>query len=195
LISLEGYLFPDTYQVTKFTNERKLLSAMVRKFESVWVQYEKELAPTKFTRNQLITLASIVEKETGAPEERPLISSVFYNRMQKGMMLQTDPTVLYGKMNLSNKLEGNISRSDLKTETIYNTYTIKGLPPGPISNPGIEAIKAALHPAQGEYLYFVSMNEGRHRFTKSYKDHLEAVRKFQMDPKAREGKSWRDLNN
>jgi len=109
------------------------------------------------------------------------------------MQLQTDPTVLYGKMVANNRLEKNITRSDLHTENLYNTYVIKGLPPAPIANPGEAAIQAVLHPKKSEYLYFVSMNDGRHKFTSTYKEHLEAVRKFQLDPKAREGKSWRDL--
>jgi UPF0755 protein len=193
LDSLEGYLFPETYQLTKFTDAKKFLTMMVRKFNSVWAEISPHAKAMGWTRNQVVTLASIIEKETGAPEERPMISSVFHNRLEKGMMLQTDPTVLYGKAEVLGKMILNITRADLTTPTRYNTYTIKGLPPGPIANPSKEALLAATEPAVTEYLYFVSKNQGTHTFSKDYKAHLEAVKKFQMDPKAREGKSWRDL--
>ena len=142
------------------------------------------------SRHQVVTLASIVEKETGATSERPLISSIFHNRLRKHMRLQSDPTTIYG---MWDRYAGKIHKSDLSTFSVYNTYTIPALPVGPIANPGKEAIHAALYPAQSDYLFFVSHNDGTHEFTRSYGEHTRAVGKFQLDPKAREGKSWRDL--
>lgn len=193
LDSLEGYLFPETYSLTKYTDAKVLLVSMYKKFDSVW-QEVAALAPASgLTKHQIITLASIIEKETGAPEERPLISSVFHNRLHKGMKLQTDPTVIYGKVELSGKPVLNISRADLLAPTKYNTYTIPALPPGPIANPSKEALVAAMKPEASEYLFFVSKNEGTHTFSKDYASHVNAVKKFQLDPKARQGKSWRDM--
>jgi UPF0755 protein len=192
--SLEGYLFPDTYHFTKHMNTREIILIMLKKFEEVWAEVEKETKNTQLTKHQIVTLASIIEKETGAPEERPRISSVFHNRLRKGMMLQTDPTVLYGKAIDLGRMIISITRADLTKPTAYNTYVIKGLPPGPIASPSKEALLAAIYPEKTEYLFFVSENDGRHTFTTNYQDHLKAVKKFQLDPKAREGKSWRDLN-
>lgn len=191
--SLEGYLFPETYMLTKFTDTRTLVSNMVRRFLHV---YDEVTAAkqSSMNRTETVTLASIIEKETGAPEERPIISSVFHNRLAKGMRLQTDPTVIYGKALHLGKIVINITKADLMTPTPYNTYTINGMPPGPIANPGREALMAAIDPAKTEYLFFVSQNDGRHVFTSTYQDHVQAVQKFQLNRKAREGKSWRDLN-
>ena len=191
--SLEGYLFPETYMLTKFTDARSLISSMVRRFLFIYEEVDKASQLKGWTRHQVVTLASIVEKETGAPEERPLISSVFHNRLLKGMKLQTDPTIIYGKAEKTGKIEINITRSDLSTPNRYNTYTIKGLPPGPIANPGREALMAAVKPATSNYLFFVSQNDGTHVFSQDYKGHQAAVERFQLDRKAREGKSWRDL--
>lgn len=190
--SLEGFLFPETYNLTKYTTAKELVTSMVRKFQSVWKEIEPIAKQKGWSKLQTVTLGSIVEKETGVPEERPIISSVFHNRMQKNMRLQTDPTVLYGKALGLGKMIISITRADLTTPTRYNTYTIPGLPPGPIANPGKEAMLAALQPASSEFLYFVSRNNGTHIFSRDYKGHVDAVRKFQMDPRAREGKSWRD---
>lgn len=192
--SLEGFLFPETYQITKFTTTQDLLTAMVRRFQSVWKEVEPQVRVKNLTKYQLLTLASIIEKETGAPEERPMIAAVFHNRMLKGMKLQTDPTIIYGMADESGIVPKNISRADILRPTKYNTYVINGLPPGPIANPGREALLAAGNPAVSEFLYFVSRNDGTHVFTPTYEEHLKAVRSFQLDPRAREGKSWRDLN-
>ncbi len=192
--SLEGYLFPETYNYTKFSEMKTVVNEMVRKFLSVADALQVK-SNSQLTRHQLITLASIVEKETGAPEERPLIASVFYNRLQKKMRLQTDPTIIYSLALKNGKIPTNISKKDLSFEHPYNTYVIAGLPPGPIANPGRQALQAVLQPAQSEYLYFVSQNNGTHIFSKDYTGHLKAVQKFQMNPKAREGKSWRDLKS
>jgi UPF0755 protein len=142
------------------------------------------------SRREVIILASVVEKETGAGFERPMIASVFYNRLKKKMRLQSDPTTIYG---IWENYSGNLRRSDLLQKTPYNTYAIPALPAGPISNPNPESIKAVLYPAETEYLYFVSKNDGTHIFSKTYAEHAAHVRETQLDPKAREGKSWRDL--
>ncbi|MGZ3774184.1 MAG: endolytic transglycosylase MltG [Pseudobdellovibrionaceae bacterium] len=191
--SLEGYLFPETYELTKYTDARALITNMVRRFVIVYNEVVPQSMIHGWSRHQIVTLASIIEKETGAPEERPLISSVFHNRLQKKMRLQTDPTIIYGKAERSGKIEINITHADLMTPTPYNTYVIDGLPPGPIANPGKEALLAAIKPQTSEYLYFVSQNDGTHVFSSDYTAHQKAVQKFQLDPKAREGKSWRDL--
>ncbi len=191
--SLEGYLFPETYMMTKFTDAKTLITNMVQRFLYVY----KEVVGTKptlgLTRHQVVTLASIIEKETGAPQERTIISSVFHNRLEKRMRLQTDPTVIYGKAEYLGKIVINITKADLSAVTPYNTYVIPGLPPGPIANPGREALAATIAPSVSEYLFFVSQNDGTHVFSSTYENHNKAVRKFQMDRKARQGKSWRDL--
>lgn len=187
--SLEGYLFPETYMVTKYTGARGLVKSMVERFLATY----RDVPDHAMTRHQLVTLASIVEKETGAPEERPIISSVFHNRLRKGMRLQTDPTVIYGLFLETGNWNKNISKADLLRDAPYNTYTRGGLPPGPIANPGREALRAAAQPASSEYLFFVSRNDGTHVFSKDYGSHNKAVRDFQLNRKARDGKSWRDL--
>jgi UPF0755 protein len=194
-ISLEGYLYPETYKYTKYTDVKSLVIEMVRNFNQVFDELLKQNPSSGMTKNQIVTLASIVEKETGAGFERPLVASVFYNRMKKNMRLQTDPTIIYGIADLTGKIPDNIHKSDISRPTRFNTYTINGLPPGPICNPGKEALLATLRPANSEYLYFVSYNDGTHKFSKDFKEHNAAVRKFQIDPKAREGKSWRDLKD
>lgn len=194
LTSLEGYLYPETYKITKFESMKSVVSQMVKRFLTVWSKYEPLVKQKGWSRNQLITFASIVEKETGAGFERPLVSSVFHNRLEKKMKLQTDPTVIYGVALKKGSMPFNITKADLLTPTSHNTYTRYGLPPTPISNPGEEAIKAALQPAESNYLYFVSKNDGTHVFSENYASHNNAVRAFQMNAKAREGKSWRDLN-
>ena len=191
--SLEGYLYPDTYNYSKGVDFRDVVRNMVRKSLQQYETLHKPEALPGWTRHQVFTLASIIEKETGAPEERPLISSVFMNRLQRNMRLQTDPTVIYGIALQTGSMINNIRKSDLSTPHPYNTYTQSGLPPGPIANPGAEAIKAVFSPARSEYLYFVSHNDGTHAFSKTYEEHLRAVRRFQLDPSARAGKSWRDL--
>ncbi len=191
--SLEGYLFPETYMLTKYTDTKTLLGNMVKRFLYVYNEIQPQGNLPGWSRHQIVTLASIIEKETGAPEERPLISSVFHNRLLKKMRLQTDPTVIYGKAERTGRLEINITRADLTTPTRYNTYVISGLPPGPIANPGREALLAAMNPKPSSYLFFVSQNDGTHVFSDDYKNHEKAVKKFQLDARAREGKSWRDL--
>ncbi len=185
--SLEGYLFPDTYFFQKDMKPQDMIHQMLHRFDSVW----QKMDASPLSMHEIITLASIIEKETGAPHERPLISSVFHNRLSRHMRLQSDPTTIYG---MWHRYHGKIHHEDLLEKNSFNTYTLPGLPIGPIANPGLEAIKAAIHPAQSTYLFFVSHNDGTHEFSTNYNDHTQAVRTFQIDPKARLGKSWRDLN-
>jgi len=174
--TFEGYLFPDTYYFPKAVSSEKVITTMVNRFSNIltekWILRTKEL---NFSIHEIITLASIIEKETGKAEERQLISSVFHNRLKKNMRLESDPTVIYG----ISDFDGNITKVHLKTKTEYNTYTIKGLPPGPIANPGAKAIEAALYPSDTNYLYFVAKNDGTHQFSEKFKDHNSAVQKYQ----------------
>ena len=174
----EGRFLPDTYFFPRGTTDLAFLerayAAMTATLEQAWADREDDL-PLK-TPYEALILASIVEKETGQPDERPQIAGVFVRRLQKGMMLQTDPTVIYG---LGESFDGNLRRRDLRTDTPYNTYTRHGLPPTPIAMPGSDAIHAVLHPAQGKSLYFVSMGKGRHYFSSTLKEHNLAVDKFQ----------------
>ena len=175
--TLEGYLFPDTYYFPKEACPEKIISTMVSHFNSIFTSPLREkVKKTGLTLHQVVTLASIIEKETGAASERAVISSVFHNRLKKRMRLESDPTVIYGIKNFN----GNITRKDLVRITPYNTYKIKGLPVGPIANPGIEAIKAALYPADTKFFYFVSKKTGLHHFSTNIKEHNRAVRKYQM---------------
>lgn len=194
ILSLEGYLYPETYQVTKYMGLKDIIKAQVRLFRRNFDDVLKLNKISYLNASQVLVLASIIEKETGNAKERPLISSVFHNRMQKKMKLQTDPTTLYGKSLLSKKLENNITRNDLlSVDNLYNTYVIAFLPPGPISNPGRDSMMAAIEPAQTPFLFFVSQNDGTTRFTESLSEHNKNVQETQLDPKARDGKSWRDL--
>jgi UPF0755 protein len=173
--SLEGYLFPETYTLVRGeVDERSLLTTMVHRFFTVWQGLPKpEELPLR--RHQLVTLASIVEKETSDPAERAVIAGVFYNRLRKNMRLQSDPTTIYGLEHF----DGNLTRADLQQETPYNTYVISGLPPGPICNPGRAALEAALHPAEVPYYYFVSKNDGTHHFSRNLQEHNRAVYRYQ----------------
>ncbi len=191
--SLEGYLYPDTYFYTKGMSLDRIIQMMVDHFNTVIMEVSPALQENKKLRHRMVILASMIEKETGAPEERPTISSVFYNRMKKNMRFQSDPTIIYGLAVEKGRMIRNIRRSDITKKTPYNTYTIPSLPIGPIANPGKEAIAAALKPAKTEYLFFVSMNEGRHYFSRTYEEHNQAVKKYQVDRRMREGKSWRNM--
>ncbi len=167
--SLEGYLFPDTYHFTRTQSLHDMAAAMVRRFR----QAAKEMGLNQ-NFHAVVTMASIVEKETGAPEERPEVASVFYNRLQKNMELKTDPSVIYAAL-LNNRYNGVIHQSDLHFDSPYNTYRTAGLPPGPISNPGRASLQAAMHPAQTDYLFFVSDNQGHHRFARTDSEHVANV--------------------
>ncbi|MBI4949766.1 MAG: endolytic transglycosylase MltG [Deltaproteobacteria bacterium] len=178
--TLEGYLFPDTYEFTRGMGADDLIRKMSEKFKAVYFpEFSEQAKRNGLSMRKVITLASIIEKETGAPEERTLISAVFRNRLKKGIKLQSDPTVIYGIKGF----DGNLTRAHLVTKTPYNTYAIYGLPPGPIANPGKESISAALNPASEDYLYFVSRNDGTHFFSKNLKEHNKAVNRFQRSAK------------
>jgi UPF0755 protein len=173
--SLEGYLFPDTYSFPKGVKAETIISAMLRRYHAVfrseWKQRAKELG---FSPHQTLTLASIIEKETGLASERPMVSSVFHNRLKRVMRLESDPTVGYGVENFN----GHITRKDLERITPYNTYKIQGLPPGPIANPGAKAIEAALYPADTAFLFFVAKGDSSHYFSATYAEHQQAVKKY-----------------
>lgn len=178
--SLEGYLYPETYQLNRSMDTSEIIKIMVDQF---W----KKITPRMQTRAreigmsfpEVVTLASIIGKESGRNEEKTLISAVFHNRLKKRMKLQSDPTAVYSL----ESFDGNIKRSHLKRETPYNTYQINGLPPGPIANPAVDSIHAALYPAPAKYLYFVSNNNGSHNFSSNLKDHNQAVLRYQIERK------------
>lgn len=193
LVSCEGYLFPETYSYTKSMSIEAFMTMMLKRFLAKYQEIEMKYPGFYLNRNQVVTLASIIEKETGASQERAIVSSVYQNRLKIGMRLQADPTVLYGKMDASRKLENNISRQDLATINRYNTYAMKGLPVGPIANPGAKSLEAVFTPATTNFLYFVSKNDGTHVFSKDYSSHNQNVQATQKNPEARKGKSWRDL--
>lgn len=174
--TLEGYLFPATYQHTRSDTVSELLEVMVNRFKTAFSpEMENRAKDVGMTMREVVTLASIVEKETSKADERPLIARVFWNRINKKMRLMSDPTVIYGIKDF----DGNLRKADLKRPGPYNTYILKGLPPGPIANPGLESMKAALWPAEGAWLYFVANNEGGHVFSKTYREHVNAVNKYQ----------------
>jgi UPF0755 protein len=172
--SLEGYLYPETYRIPKGSKPKAVLTLMVNMlrnhYSDILISRMEEL---NWSENQVLTLASIIEKEAVVDEERPLISAVYHNRLRIGMPLQADPTAIYGIKSYRSK----ITREDLKNKTHYNTYIIKGLPPGPICSPGIRSINAALFPADVPYLYFVSKRDGTHYFSRNLSEHIEAIKK------------------
>jgi len=176
---LEGYLFPDTYFFSRRVSEEEVVERMVSRFLGIWTpERQKKARELNMTPREVMTLASIVEKETALPTERPLVSAVFHNRLKKNIALGSDPTVIYS-VKLVKNYDGVINQSDLKLDSPYNTYLYYGLPPGPIASPGLASIDAALDPAQVDYLYFVSRNDGSHLFTENYQDHLRGVRQYQ----------------
>jgi peptidoglycan lytic transglycosylase G len=173
---LEGFLFPDTYKFSRDSSEKMILKTMVSNFfKKLPKDYEMLAANVGLSFYEAIILASIIEKETGASSERKLISSVFHNRLERHMRLQTDPTVIYGIKNF----DGNLTRRQLRADTPYNTYINFGLPPTPIANPGLASLEAAIHPSETEYLFFVAKGDGTHEFSVSYEDHKSAVIKYQ----------------
>jgi UPF0755 protein len=175
--SFEGYLFPDTYSYTKGITPEELIMMMTSRFKKVYEALGSGSPEPQLTNHEIVILASIIEKETGDGSERPLISAVFYNRLRLGMRLESDPTVIYG---LGRDFDGNLRKEHLTNEaSSYNTYRSSGLPPGPIANPGKESLWAALNPARVDYVYFVSKGDGTHHFSSDYRDHSEAVIKYQ----------------
>lgn len=167
--TLEGYLFPDTYHFTRTQSLHDMAAAMVHRFR----QAAREAGLSRDFHNT-VTMASIVEKETGVDQERPEVASVFYNRLERHMALATDPTVIYAAL-LNNRYRGTIYRSDLQYDSPYNTYRNAGLPPGPICNPGKASLQAAMHPASTRFLYFVSDNQGHHNFSSTPEEHARNV--------------------
>jgi UPF0755 protein len=178
---LEGYLYPDTYQLSRGLSTAKIVDVMVGRFFEVYRPLQEQAEAVGMTMEKVVTLASIVEKETGCASERPIIASVFLNRLQKRMRLESDPTVIYGLRDF----DGNIKKKHLSQKTPYNTYVIRGLPPGPIASPGFDALKAVLFPAKTNYLYFVSKNDGTHFFSKTYAEHSNAVKRYQKNRRRR----------
>lgn len=175
--TLEGYLFPDTYFFPKGVTSKTIVARMVQRFhEQFSPDWHPRARQLDLTIHEVVTLASIIEKETGDSAERPTISSVFHNRLKKKMRLESDPTVIYG----IEDFDGNITRRHLSARTPYNTYMMRGLPPGPIANPGRLAIEAALFPEQTDYIYFVSKKDGTHYFSTTFDEHNKAVRRYQL---------------
>lgn len=180
--TLEGYLFPDTYLFADGTAPRAAVADMVRRFRQVWKpEWDAQLAALAMSRHDIVTLASIVEKEAKLPEERAVISAVYHNRLKRGMLLQADPTVQYG---LGRHTERVLFR-DLAVNSPYNTYRHPGLPPGPIASPGAASLEAALFPANVPYLYFVAAPDGHHEFRTTYAEHTRATREFRRPPPPR----------
>lgn len=177
--SLEGYLFPDTYHFTRTQQPREMVAMMVRRFR----QEAQALGLTQ-DFHRIVTMASIVEKETSVPTERPLVAGVFYNRLRLNTVLATDPAVIYAAL-LAGRYDGVIHRSDLDFDSPYNTYKYAGLPPGPIANPGRESLRAAMHPQQTDYLYFVSDANGAHRFSRTLEEHSRNVAAYRRAQGAR----------
>ena len=176
--SLEGYLFPDTYNFAKGTEPTTIFKTMVQRLRESFDQtLIKRAAEIGMSENEVLTIASIIEKEAFIDDERPLISAVCHNRLKKNIKLQVDPTVVYG---IRTYLQ-YITKEDLKRKTPYNTYVINGLPPGPIASPGLKSIKAALYPAKVGYLYFVSKNDGSHYFSRTNEEHSRAVMLYQRN--------------
>jgi UPF0755 protein len=177
---LEGYLFPDTYLLPRRTDAAHLVKLMVERFEKALTPGDVAAARDRgMSVRQLVTLASIVEKETAKAEERPIVAAVYSNRLRIGMLLQCDPTVIYALMR-AGAYDGNIRRDDLAVNSPYNTYRVAGLPPGPIAAPGKDSIAAAAHPADTDYLYFVSRNDGSHEFSHTLEEHNRNVQKYQV---------------
>jgi UPF0755 protein len=173
--SIEGYLFPETYYFDRSMSTRQIMKIMVNQF---WKEITPEMiqraGDLRFDVHQLVTFASMIGKESGDDEEKPMISAVFHNRLRKKMRLQSDPTAVYDLDNF----EGKIVRSHLRRNSPYNTYIIKGLPPGPIANPGLASLKATLYPAPVNYLYFVSKKDGSHFFSSSLNVHKQAINRY-----------------
>ncbi|MGH7165165.1 MAG: endolytic transglycosylase MltG [Nitrospiraceae bacterium] len=180
--SLEGYLFPNTYQFARPAQPKDIIKTLTTE---LWQAFTPELRARaqemNMSVNQVLTLASVIEKETSVEAERGLVSAVFHNRLRRNILLQSDPTVIYAL----NGFDGNLKKRDLSVASPYNTYRVKGLPPGPIASPGASSIRAALYPATGPYLYFVSRNNGTHEFSSTLAAHNRAVERYQRRPPRR----------
>ena len=180
--SLDGWLYPDTYLFDRQSSDLELIAraarAMERRLAAEWPGRDEGL-PYR-TPYEALIMASIVEKETGRESDREMVAAVFVNRLRRGMLLQTDPTVIYG---IGESFDGNLRKRDLQTDTPYNTYTRIGLPPTPIAMPGLASLRAALHPAQAEALYFVARGDGSSEFSRTLDEHNRAVNKYQRGRK------------
>lgn len=180
--TLEGYVFPDTYAFPVGTTARQAVHEMVYAFERRWKpEWDSSAVGLNINRNDLVTMASIVEREARLPEERPVIAAVYYNRLRRGMLLQADPTVQYA---LGHHV-GRVLYKDLAIESPYNTYIHKGLPPGPVASPGVASLAAAAHPANVPYLYFVASADGHHEFRNTLEEHTSAIRQVRAAAPAR----------
>ena len=176
--SVEGYLFPATYNLSRTSSEEQLISQMVERFNKAYGGLAGGEPAAERQRREIVTLASIIEKEAVSPAEKPLIASVFSNRLRLGMPLQSDPTAVYGVRAFG----GKVTRADIERPSPYNTYLNRGLPPGPIGNPGEGALRAALHPAPTDYLYFVARQDGTHQFSRTLDEHNRAVARYLKRP-------------
>jgi UPF0755 protein len=176
--TVEGYLYPATYNLTRGGGEEQLLEQMLGQFDKTYSDMKKMVADSggdrHYSRHEIVTLASIIEKEAISADEKPLISSVFHNRLRIGMPLQSDPTAVYGVRAFS----GKVSKADILRPSPYNTYLNRGLPPGPIGNPGKDAVMAALHPIKSDFLYFVARQDGTHQFSRTLAEHNRAVVRY-----------------
>ena len=180
--SLEGYLFPETYEFTRMMTMQEMAGAMVKQFRQVALQLGLVPNPTGvasdppagYSPREVVTMASIVEKETSVPAERPEVASVYYNRLAKKMALGADPSIIYAEL-LAGTYQGALHHADMSVSSPYNTYRNAGLPPGPIANPGRSALEAAMHPAQTDYYYFVADAQGHHRFARTMAEHNKNV--------------------
>jgi UPF0755 protein len=179
--NLEGYLFPDTYPVTRRTDMTQLIRMMVDRFTNVLnPEMRSAVEQRGLSIHQTVTLASLVEKEAARPEERPLVAAVYLNRFRLGIPMQCDPTVIYA-LQLAGKYTGNLRRDDLMFDSPYNTYRYPGLPPGPIASPGKASLEATIRPADVDYLSFVSRNDGSHAFARTLDEHNRNVQKYQVE--------------
>ncbi len=174
--SLEGYLFPNTYRIARNAKPRHVIETMVAAlWQVITPEFRGRAREVGMSLHEVLTLASVIEKETSVETERTLVSAVFHNRLRRNIRLQSDPTVIYAL----EAFDGNLRKRDLSVKSPYNTYRVVGLPPGPIGNPGVEAIRAALYPDNANYLYFVSRNDGTHHFSSTLAEHNRAVEKYQ----------------
>ena len=179
--TLEGYLFPDTYRFARYTPPESIVRTFISRFhEMVTPEIYAQAKSMGMTLQEVLTLASVIEKETGLAKERALVSGVFHNRLRRNIPLQSDPTVIYAL----EYFDGNIRKADLSVNSPYNTYKVRGLPPGPIANPGLAAIQAALYPTPSDFVYFVSRNDGSHKFSATLAEHNKAVDKYQRRPRS-----------
>jgi UPF0755 protein len=187
--NLEGYLFPETYRFGRKTDSDTIIKTMVVQFRSKISEILKQYSlPPDWSVSQVVILASMIEKEVKKPEEGPLVASVLTNRLEKKMPLACDATIIYA-MKLAGTYEGRLSKSDLKMQSPYNSYTHLNLPPGPISNPGSGSLRAALNPARTDFLYYVSRNDGTHKFSSDFRSHINAVARYQKSIAGRKNRS------